>query len=74
VFESDFQKTINSMPVDTEIQRNHKQLMEGIQSKSRMCQNDLGKINELKDYLTKLDSRRGTNWKQTFPWLEQIKT
>jgi hypothetical protein len=74
VFDLAFQQTIDLMPTDTEIQRNHKQLMEGIHSKSNMCQNDLIKINELKDYLTELDSRRGTNWKQTFPWLEQIKT
>lgn len=30
------------------------------------------KIKELKEQLTKLDSRRGTDWHQTFPWLVDI--
>jgi organic radical activating enzyme len=31
-------------------------------------------INALKTELSKLDSRRGTNWKETFPWLVEINT
>jgi hypothetical protein len=33
---------------------------------------DKDKIRELKAELDELDSRRGTNWKQTFPWLVDI--
>lgn len=29
-------------------------------------------IKELKATLTKLDQRRGTNWRETFPWLESV--
>ena len=31
------------------------------------------KIKELKERLTLLDSRRGTDWKKTFPWLVDVK-
>lgn len=30
------------------------------------------RIQQLKDMLTKLDQRRGTNWQQTFPWLKSL--
>lgn len=30
------------------------------------------KVQQLKEKLTLLDSRRGTNWKETFPWLVNI--
>ena len=32
------------------------------------------KIDALKAELSKLDSRRGTNWKETFPWLVEVNT
>ena len=62
------------MPEQTEVQQGQKQMMQGIATLSRTCSYKLDKINSLKDYLDKLDARRKTNWKQTFPWLEQIKT
>lgn len=74
VFESEFRKTLDLMPTDNEIYLGQKQMMEGIANLSKKCSNDIEKINSLKKYLTILDSRRGTNWKKTFPWLEQIKT
>ena len=73
VFESDFQKTLALMPTDTEIQKNHKELMQGIASKSISCQDNKEKITNLKNFLSELDRRRGTSWQAMFPWLEQIK-
>ena len=32
---------------------------------------DIAKVNELKIYLDQLDARRKTNWRKTFPWLDQ---
>jgi hypothetical protein len=32
---------------------------------------DITKVNELKTYLDQLDARRKTNWRTTFPWLDQ---
>jgi hypothetical protein len=32
------------------------------------------KIDALKAELSKLDLRRGTNWKETFPWLVEVNT
>jgi hypothetical protein len=61
------------MPTDTDIQKNHKKLMQGIASKSILCSNNKEKITNLKNFLGELDRRRGTSWQHTFPWLEQIK-
>ena len=33
---------------------------------------DENRIKDLKNYLTLLDQRRNTNWRQTFPWLVDI--
>ncbi len=35
---------------------------------------DFDKIQELVNYLDKLDARRNTNWRSTFPWFEQFVT
>jgi len=74
IFDSFFQEAINLMPTDTFLQQGHKQTMTGIAIQSCACVSDPLKINQLKDYLDLLDQRRGTNWRNTFPWLEQIKT
>jgi len=74
IFREDFEKILSLMPEQTEVQQGQKQMMQGIATLSRTCSYKLDKINSLKDYLDKLDARRKTNWKKTFPWLEQIKT
>jgi hypothetical protein len=73
VFESDFEKTLALMPTDTELQKNHKDLMQGIANKSSLCLGNKERVSNLKNYLDQIDKRRGTNWRQVFPWLEQIK-
>jgi hypothetical protein len=62
------------MPTDSESQIGQKQMMLGIANISAQSHNDTKRIEKLKNYLGQLDSRRGTNWKENFPWLEQIKT
>lgn len=74
VFESDFKKILHLMPGNNEEQQGQKSLMEGISKQSGNCVNDISKIIKLKEYLSRLDTRRGTNWRKTFPWLEQINT
>jgi hypothetical protein len=73
-FHEDFKKILSIMPEHTPVQQGVKQSMNGIATRSKNCVANLNQIISLKDYLDKLDARRKTNWKQTFPWLEQIKT
>jgi hypothetical protein len=72
VFADYFEKTLQAMPESTEIQRGQKEMMQGIADQSKNCTSDIEKINQLKNYLSDLDLRRGTNWKQTFPWLAEV--
>jgi hypothetical protein len=47
---------------------------EGLQSIAKLINKnpmDITKVNELKTYLDQLDLRRKTNWRTTFPWLDQ---
>lgn len=74
VFSTDFEKILNLMPAHTEAHLSNRQIMEGIAKKSAASIGDSQKVLELKKYLSALDMRRGTDWKKTFSWLEQIKT
>lgn len=72
-FADNFQAVLDLMPMDTEVQQGQKKMMEGIAKQSASCGNNFSKIANLQKYLSELDIRRGTNWRDTFPWLEQIK-
>jgi hypothetical protein len=74
IFQQDFDRILNLMPDETDVQQGQKQMMAGIANRSKKCSSNLDQIQRLKNYLTELDKRRKTNWRQTFPWLEQIKT
>ena len=69
VFEDSFDRVLDLMPQDTQSQKNIKEHMESIKSKISARNKNTEKISKLKDYLENLDRRRGTDWKQTFPWL-----
>jgi hypothetical protein len=71
LFAKDLAYVIDNMPEGTEIQRSQKTVMIGIQTQYTRSSANLDKINKLKDYLTVLDQRRGTNWHALFPWLDQ---
>ena len=46
---------------------------DGLESMSNLIKRspkNLEKINKLKTYLDQLDVRRNTNWRTTFPWLD----
>ena len=66
VFDQEFEQVLALMPRDSS--REHLAgVFKQINSKTR----DVKRINDLKVYLTELDRRRNTNWKETFPWLDQ---
>jgi pyruvate-formate lyase-activating enzyme len=71
VFDQDFAKIIELMPVGTEKQRTNRDQMIG-QAKfiaNSQCRPE--SIALLQAYLDEIDRRRNTNWKILFPWLDQ---
>jgi len=71
VFKNDFQRIIDLMPDDSDIQQNQKGAMIGIATKHSQCKNNPHEIDNLKNYLSVIDSRRNTNWRLLFPWLDK---
>ena len=70
-FDSDFDAILRTMPLNTWDQRESVKYMKGIVAQVNSCEQDLEEIQKLIVYLTELDRRRNTNWRTTFPWLEQ---
>ena len=71
VFDADFERVLEVMPMNNTFDASSKEHMAGIFKQISATPRDLTRINQLKDYLTELDCRRGTNWPQMFPWLDQ---
>jgi organic radical activating enzyme len=66
VFESHFQQILPTMP-----DLISKDYMTGIRKQIANSTRNTSEIAKLIVYLTELDRRRNTNWRTTFPWLEQ---
>lgn len=71
VFDADFKRILEVMPLNNTFDINSKEHMAGIFKQISSTPRDLTRINQLKTYLTELDRRRGTSWPQVFPWLNQ---
>ena len=56
---------------DKEFDNNIVLALSGIRSRITSRKQDIEKINQLKDYLSELDARRKTNWRETFRWLDK---
>jgi hypothetical protein len=69
VFEKDFELIVSTMSEATKQDITAKQYMNGIANKALQSDCDLIEVKKLKTFLTEKDRRRGTNWKETFPWL-----
>ena len=72
VFDKDFEKALQSLHVGSDHTQGIYDSLKSIFKTINAQQKNPEKINKLKIYLSKLDYRRGTNWKQTFPWLDKI--
>jgi hypothetical protein len=64
VFDKDFDIILSLMP-----KTSNKNYMQGIAQETKTSQRNEQEIQKLQIYLDENDRRRGTNWKQTFPWL-----
>ena len=71
VFEQDFEQILAAMRENTDMERSAKHHMEGIGRQIAAAPRNIELINGLKDYVTELDRRRGTQWQELFPWLDQ---
>jgi hypothetical protein len=72
VFDADFEKIISLMPVELEWQKNSKEQMQGLAKYVKNTPKNTERIAVLVEYLDELDRRRNTNWRTTFPWLNDL--
>jgi len=72
VFDDDFKKIIDLMPVDTDTQQSSKKQMQGLAKYVKNTARNSEQIAVLIKYLEELDRRRATNWREIFPWISEI--
>jgi hypothetical protein len=72
VFDKPLEKALQCLQVNSEYAQNVYDSLEGILKTINTQQKNPDKILKLKKYLDLLDARRGTDWKQIFPWLDEI--
>jgi pyruvate-formate lyase-activating enzyme len=71
VFDQDFDRILEMMPRNSAAELSSLEHMQGIIRQIQAGPRDVSRINDLKVYLTEIDRRRGTNWQELFPWLDQ---
>jgi hypothetical protein len=72
VFNNDFKKIIEVMPIDNDTQQNLKKQMQGLAKYVENTPMDPKQTALLIKYLEELDRRRNTNWRKIFPWISKI--
>jgi hypothetical protein len=71
VFDSDFDAILAEMLENTDSEKSAKHHMSGLAKQIAAAPRNPALINGLKDYLTEIDRRRGTDWHSLFPWLDR---
>lgn len=71
-FKNDLDKVLSLMSEELEFERANKEHMKGVIDSLRPFSPNKEKIGYLKEYLTELDRRRGTDWISIFPWLNEL--
>ena len=67
----DFERILETMPTDTNEQREAIPRMQGMQRQlQQVTQYDYQRIRQLHTYLDELDRRRSTDWRSIFPYLD----
>lgn len=69
IFKNDFDQIIKLKPANTSEEISSRDYMIGIAKQSQFATPDITKIRLLFNFLNKIDLRRNTSWKHTFPWL-----
>ena len=72
VFDEALNETIRLLPQknirEIIVKRHFQTVAQGIMSSKKQPE----KINQMKRYLTELDTRRNTDWMKVYPWLEEV--
>ena len=71
LFDKEFARVLELMPTNNATQLAQKEAMTGIATTAAKTLNNIVRINELKNFLSELDRRRGTDWRTVFTWLDQ---
>ena len=71
VFDLAFRDILFQMRETNPMEQSAKEHMAGIARQIAMSERNVPMINGLKDYLTEIDRRRGTDWRELFPWLDR---
>jgi len=71
VFDEDFSRVIDLMPVDTETQKTARQQMQGQALFVKNSVKNTERIKTLQAFLDELDRRRKCDWRTLFPWLDR---
>lgn len=69
IFQEDFESILALMPDSTEQDRISVCYMQGIRDHIKQSSPDIVSQQDLKIFLDEKDRRRGSNWKNIFPWL-----
>ena len=69
IFSDDFDKALALKPERTPEEISSKNYLLGIAKQSKNNEPNVFEIRELFNHLNKMDLRRKTNWRKTFPWL-----
>jgi pyruvate-formate lyase-activating enzyme len=72
VFAADFERVLSVMREKTPGEISAKHHMQGIIKQIQSSPANTESIHDLKVYLTEIDRRRNTNWRELFPWLESL--
>lgn len=67
-----FNRVLSVMPETTWQQQEAKKYMAGVHAQIESAPANTVEQSKLKTYLTEMDRRRNTNWRETFPWLTGV--
>jgi len=71
VFDKDFDQILKLMPTATDNDQRAIQYMQGIANEIESRDVNVVEVKNLFVFLDEKDRRRGTNWRELFPWLEK---
>jgi hypothetical protein len=69
IFEKDFERALAFKPENTPEQQASKKYLAGIAQQASTNGPNVPMIKKLYNFLNKMDHRRNTDWRKTFPWL-----
>jgi len=68
-FDAEFDRMLNMMPTENQWEISNRNYLIGVRKVVDAKEKSDAKISALKAYLSEMDRRRKTNWKEMFPWL-----